>query len=118
MKIQTTVHNIELTAEISSYLEKRLSTLNKLVSESAIVNVILGKVSNHHKNGEVFTTEMNLMIGGQQFFAKTEQESLFASIDIAKDELAHTLRHSKSKKETLWKRGHQKVKNLIQGLKF
>jgi len=120
MKIQTTAHNVELTAEITSYLEKRLETLEKLITNtgSQVVNVVLGKDSNHHQNGDIFTVEINMVVDGNHVYAKTEQESLYAAVDIAKDEVAHALRAKKTKKETMWKKGSRTVKNMMKGLKF
>ncbi len=121
MKIQTTAHNVELTPEINSYLEKRLQTLEKLISTesvSLVINVVLGKESNHHQNGDIFSTEINMVVSGQHVYAKTEQESLYAAIDIAKDEVAHALRNQKTKKETLWRKGNRKVKAMLRGFKF
>ncbi len=120
MKIQTTANNIELTPEINSYLEKRLGSVEKLLknSMSALADVKLGRDTNHHKNGEVYAVEINLVSDGQTFFAKTEQESLFAGIDIAKDELVSVLKNRKEKKDTVWKKGKQSIKKMLRGLSF
>ena len=120
MNIQTTAHNLDVTSEIQSYLEKRLSVLEKFLKghDSVNVKVILSKDSNHHRHGDIFSAEVNMYIGGESLFAKTEQESLFAAIDIVKDEIAGTLRHRKDRKETMFKKGHRKVKQMLRGLKF
>jgi putative sigma-54 modulation protein len=120
MKIQTTAHNLNVTSEIQSYLDKRLSVLEKFLKENENTNVrvILSKDSNHHRHGDIFSAEVNMHIGGENIFAKTEQESLFAAIDIVKDEIAGSLRHRKDRKETMFKKGHRKVKQIMRGLKF
>jgi putative sigma-54 modulation protein len=121
MKIQTTGHNIELTTDIHSYLEKRLGTLSRLLPSEpndVIVDVVLGKENNHHKNGDVYTAEVNMLVYGNNVYARTEQESLFAAIDIVKDEIARGLRSTKTKKETLWKRGGRSIKKMLRGMKF
>jgi len=121
MKIHTTGHNIELTADIHSYVEKRLDTLSRLLpaqSDAVIVDVVLGKENNHHKNGDIYTAEINMLVYGSTVYAKTEQESLFAAIDIVKDEIGRGLRSTKTKKETLWRRGGLSIKKMLRGMKF
>jgi len=120
MKIQTTAHNVELTEKLSEYLEKRLGTLDKLISDKSatLAHVRVGKEGNHHKTGDIYFTEINLTVDGDSFYAKSEQESLYASIDIAKDELLHSLKGKKEKKETLWRKGNQKIKAMARRLKF
>jgi len=120
MNIQTTAHNLDMTPEIQSYLEKRLSVLEKFLKENENSNVhaVLSKDSNHHRHGDIFSAEVNIQIGGENVFAKTEQESLFAAIDIVKDEIAGSLRHRKDRKETMFKKGHRQVKQIMKGLKF
>jgi ribosomal subunit interface protein len=120
MNIQTTAHNLDMTPEIQSYLDKRLSVLEKFLggSENINVHVVLSKESNHHRHGDIFSAEVNMHINGENVFAKTEQESLFAAIDIVKDEVAGSLRHRKDRKETMFKKGHRKVKQIMRGLKF
>jgi len=120
MKIQTTASNIELTSDIHSYLDKRLGQITKLLknSDASLADVKLGKDTNHHQKGEIYTTEINLSSDGENFFARTEQESLFAAIDIAKDELVRVLKNKKEKKDTVWKKGGQSIKKIIKGLSF
>lgn len=120
MNIQTTAHNLDVTSDVKSYLEKRLSVLKNFLGNSDQVNVhvVLSKESNHHRHGDIFSAEINMHIGGEHVFAKTEQESLYAAIDIVKDEISGSLRHRKDKKETMFKKGHRKLKGMLRGLKF
>jgi len=120
MKIQTTANNIELTADVHAYLDKRLGQITKLLKNSdyALADVKLSKETNHHKHGEIYSTEINLSADGESFFARTDQESLFAAIDIAKDELVTVLKNKKEKKDTVWKKGRQSIKKMLRGLSF
>ena len=120
MNIQTTANNLDMTPEIQSYLEKRLSVLDKFLSEDKETNahVILAKESNHHRHGDIFSAEITMHVKGQHMFAKSEQESLYAAIDIMKDEIARSLKQNKNKKDTMLKRGGRTVKAMLKGLKF
>jgi ribosomal subunit interface protein len=110
--------NMQITPDIKDYLYKKLAHLEKFIDptdSSALCDVELGKVSNHHKNGDVFRTEINLHISGKNLRAVSEQGELFASIDIAKDDMVHALQSNKDKKVSLLKRGGAQIKNLLKG---
>ena len=71
--------NIELTQEISDYLDKRLQSIEKLIDPndtSAIFDVEVGKTTNHHQTGSIFRAEINLHIALKQFRATSEEETL------------------------------------------
>ncbi|MFZ2681989.1 MAG: ribosome-associated translation inhibitor RaiA [Patescibacteria group bacterium] len=81
--------NMELTEAIKAYVEKRLSSLDKLTEKYSPCDaaVEVGKTSQHHQKGEVFFAEFNLTIPGETLRATSTQEDLYAAIDVAKDEL-------------------------------
>ena len=119
MRITEKGTNMKITAEIKDYLYKKLAHLEKFLSskdESSLCDVELGKVSKHHKNGDVFRTEINLHIAGKNLRAVSEMDELFASIDIAKDEMVRELQANKDKKLSQTKRGGAKIKNIIKGV--
>jgi len=117
MRITEKGTNMQITEEIKNYLYKKLEHLEKFLDpadESVLCEVEIGKISKHHKNGDVFRTEINLHISGQNFRAVSEKDELFSSIDIAKDEMARELNSNKDRKISLTKRGGTKVKNLVK----
>lgn len=119
MRINIKGTNIELTADISDYLNKRLSSLEKLVhdkNETAMLDVEIGRTTKHHQSGDIFKSELNLNIGSKNFRAVTEATDLFSSIDAAKGQMMNELRSNKGKKMHLIRRGGQKVKALMKGL--
>jgi ribosomal subunit interface protein len=118
MRINEKGVNMEITADIKDYLYKKLAHLEKFLNsadESVLCEVELGKTSNHHKNGDVFKTEINLHIPGKNLRAVSEMDDLFASIDVAKDDMVRELQVNKDKKVSLLKRGGSKIKNFIKG---
>ena len=119
MRINEKGTNMQITGEIKDYLYKKLDHLNKYLDpadESVLCNVELGKTTNHHKSGDVFRTEINLHIAGKNLRAVSETDELFASIDIAKDEMVRELQTYKDKKVSLIKWGGTKVKNILKGI--
>jgi putative sigma-54 modulation protein len=119
MRINEKGTNMEITARIRDYLLKKLEHIEKFIDatdESAMCDVELGKTTNHHKNGDVFRTELNLHIKGKNFRAVSEMDDLFASIDIAKDEMVRELQSNKDKKVSSIRRGGARMKSFVKGL--
>lgn len=120
MNIHIKATHITLTPEITEYLDKRIGTLDKLIDEkdlgSVLCNAELAKITNHHKQGDVFKAEINLRVAGKYFYATGEKETLNAAIDKVKDEIAAELKSYKTKRQTLIKRGGAKIKNMIKGV--
>ncbi|MEN9613887.1 MAG: hypothetical protein RLZZ347_194 [Candidatus Parcubacteria bacterium] len=119
MKTNVKATQMELTTAISEYLAKRLTAFDKFVAstdDSAMCYVELGKVSKHHKSGDVFRAEINLHVGGKSFRAEAEESDLYAAIDVVKDQMLAELRSNKTKKLSLLRRGGQKIKNMFKGM--
>ena len=117
MRINEKGTNMKITADIKDYLFKKLEHLEKFLDpadESVLCDVELGKISRHHKNGDVFRTEINIHIAGKNLRAESEKEELFASIDLAKDEMARELKAYKDKKVSLTKKGGAKIKKIVK----
>lgn len=118
MKINTKATNITLTPAISDYIEKKVSMLEKFFQNTgeALVNVEVGKTTRHHKSGDVFKAEIHLFVNGQEYYAVTETEDLYAAIDEAKDDVARSLSSKKKKALRLFRKGGAHLKNLLRGL--
>lgn len=110
---------MQITQDIKDYLYKKLEHLKKFINPadgSVLCDVELGKTSKHHKSGDVFRTEINLHIAGKNLRAVSETDELFASIDIAKDEMVRELELYKDRKVSLLKQSGAKIKNIIKGI--
>jgi putative sigma-54 modulation protein len=116
MKIITKGNHMDVTPAIQEYLDKRLQGVEKFLDENAIIEAELGKTTNHHRSGDIFRAELNVTISGNFVRAEAEKEDLYAAIDIAREELFNILSSRKDKRQTLWKRGGQKIKDLIRGV--
>ncbi|MFA7252535.1 MAG: ribosome-associated translation inhibitor RaiA [Candidatus Paceibacterota bacterium] len=117
MRINEKATNMKITVGIKDYLYKKLAHLDKFITvpaDSVLCEVELGKINKHHKNGEIFRTEINLAIAGKNFRAVSEMNDLFASIDVAKDEMVRELQKSKDKKVSAVRRGGAKAKSNVE----
>lgn len=118
MKINIKATNIELTDAIRDYVNRRLENIQKFVDEGGekFIYVEVAKTTNHHKQGDFFKAEFNVNINEETYFTVSEEEDLYAAIDLAKDELLQRIIDTKKRKKTLFRRGAQKVKEIMKGL--
>jgi putative sigma-54 modulation protein len=111
--------NIVLTPAITNYVDKKISLLEKFLpvgDESVKCAVEVGKITKHHKSGDIFKAEVNLHISGKDFYAVSEKDDLYAAIDEVKDEIAKQVISHKDKSETLMRKGGLRIKNIMKGL--
>ncbi len=121
MNIKTHAVNFDLTDAINDYISKKLSPLERFVGESSeiLCEVEIGRTTKHHNSGDIFKAEVNMFISGSsQVYAVSEQIDLYSAIDLVKDDVERQLVATKSKKETLFRRGAGKIKNLLKSLDF
>ncbi len=118
MKINLKATGIELTPAISSYVEKKILPVEKFIAKSdeAIVNVEVGKTSDHHKGGDIFRAEVHITGPGLDIYAVTKMDDLYAAIDVVKDEVMRTAVQLKDKRQTLTRKGAELMKNVMKGL--
>ncbi len=111
--------NMELTEAIKDYAMKRVEPLSKFVeSDHALLAIEVMQTTKHHKQGEIFRTEMNLSGGKMNVRAVSQKEDLYASIDDAKEELMRVLISRKEKSTTLFRRGASKFKSMVKGFSW
>lgn len=120
-KINTKVKatDILLTQEISDYLNKRLSSLEKLVDATDNANICyveLAKTTAHHRAGDIFKAELTFHLGGKSFRAVSETADIHSAIDDAKDQLFREIRQNKTKEISLLRRGGRQIKDIIKGI--
>ncbi|MEK7176674.1 MAG: ribosome-associated translation inhibitor RaiA [Patescibacteria group bacterium] len=117
MKINIKATGIELTPAISSYVEKKISAIEKFIDKAtnATALVEVGKSTHHHKSGDVFRAEVHIVGNGLDVYAASETGDLYAAIDMVKDEAVHNMLQLKGKRETLARKGASVMKNMIKG---
>ncbi len=117
MTISIKATNMELTEALKDYAEKRLGSIAKYGSIAAI-DADLGKSTNHHRNGDIFIASVNVETSlGKMYHADTEKSDLYEAIDVVRDELAREIKSAKGKEHSLFKRGAQRVKNMLKGFR-
>lgn len=122
MQINLQSKNIELTEAIKDYVLKRVTNLEKFLSNietkkgEAMVNFEVAKTTNHHKAGEVFHAECKISIDGKEFYGESDHEDLYGAIDEVKERLFNDIQKNKDRRRTLFKRGGSSIKKMLKGL--
>jgi putative sigma-54 modulation protein len=122
MKINLQGKNIELTEAIKDYVSKRVTNLEKLLSNleskkgEAMVSFEVTKTTNHHKAGEIFHASCMISIDGKKFYGESDHEDLYSAIDEVKETLFNDIQKNKDRRQTLFKRGAMSVKKMLKGM--
>jgi ribosomal subunit interface protein len=106
---------IEMTDALSSYVEKRMTSLfSKYDILEKQIHIELAKSTNHHKNGEIYFAEARFRTNTKSIFARSQKSDIYEAIDHLSQEVSAQLEGSKGKAFTLFKRGAQKIKNMLR----
>ncbi|MEN9647383.1 MAG: hypothetical protein RLY57_187 [Candidatus Parcubacteria bacterium] len=118
MNINIKGAQIELTDAIKNYVTVKLEGVGKLFSrpDEVLVEVEVGKESQHHAKGEVFKAEANIRADGRQHYVVVIKDDLYAAIDELKDEIMEKIKSSKEKSRSSFRKGASKVKHFIKGM--
>ena len=118
MKTNIKTTNIELTDALSSYVDRKLKQVDRLLEpndSSVLCEVEIGTSTRHHQSGEIFRAEINLRVGGKDHRAVSEKEDLYIAINDAKEQIIKNLKSGKAKRRTRFRRGSDAIKNILKG---
>ena len=122
MQINLQGKNMELTEAIKDYVLKRVTNLEKLISNieakkgEAKVKFEVSKTTNHHKTGEIFHADCTINIDGNNFYGESDHADLYSAIDKVKEQLFNDINKNKDRKQTLFKRGGSSIKKMLKGI--
>lgn len=114
INIKTT--NFELADAIEDVLNKRLKTLEKFLpaDETRLVcHVELEKLTGQQA-GRIFRAEINLQVAGTLLRVEATEERMEDAIDRAKSELKSELVRTNGKRQSLFRRGAKKLKDMMR----
>ena len=121
MNIKIRSKNFDITPAIDDYVTKKISTLEKFLTtkENILCEVEIGRTTMHHKSGDIFKAEVNIIEpGSNQIFAMAEEADLYTAIDIVRDEAEREIVSRKNKRTALFRRGASQFKNLLKRINF
>ncbi len=107
--------NIVFTPAIREAITKKLVALEKFTSRMepvAELQVEVGKISEHHRKGDIFRAEAMLHVPNAVLRAEAEAQTLYAAIDAVKDELAAQIKKHKEKLLTKQSKRGRRAKEM------
>ena len=113
MNLSYKTHNIDLTPDVTRYAEEKSQSLEKLTSLEAMCEVLLSR-DEKHQSGVVFRADFTVIDGKTRVHAVGHGESIFAALDMAKDELANRLRREKKMHVRVMRKGGAAVKWMMR----
>ena len=116
MNIIIRAKNITLTPLLREFIETKISSLEKYcrgcqvsddpaLSANSEAVVEVGKSTLHHKKGDVFEAQCQLMVNGSNIIAECDAADLEKAIDAVCDDLQEQLTKLKDKSIDKAKRG-------------
>lgn len=116
MKTNIKATGIELTPAISDYVHKKLDMIDKYLDNGPdiVAQVEVAKVTEHHRQGEIFRAEIHITGKGLDIYTAEETEDIFSSIDKVKDEIIAQYTKESGKKQTLARKGGQMIKDMMR----
>ena len=100
MQLDIKATNLELTPKIKNYVQKKMDMLEKFLGKLKVISarVEVSKTTNHHLKGEIYRTEVNLVVNGDLLRVEKTEKDLFKAIDKVKDHLESVIKKYKAKK--------------------
>ena len=118
MNISIKATNIELTPALKDYAEKRMKGIVKFTEGDAEIMMDIGKTTSHHKGGDIFQASANVTTPlGKTYHAVSQKADLYEAIDDVRSEIVHEITSAKGKRDSLFRRGARRMKNIIKGFR-
>lgn len=109
--------NIELTTAITDHINDRLNVINKFLNDNdAVVQIEVGRTTNHHNKGDIFRAEFNIKSKEKNFYSESSKHDLYLAINDAKDQIVNELKSKKGRSATLFNRGARSIKKMLKGI--
>ncbi len=92
MVIHTKATNLDLTPSLKTYVDLKLGALQKYVKKfetdgEAEMNLELARTTRHHRKGQVFKADANIMLSGKMLRAEDTDNDIRVAIDRLRDKL-------------------------------
>lgn len=105
--------NTDVDYELQTVLTQKITALEKYFEEPTLIEVEFRKEAPKN-SGDVFVTEINCTVKGELYRAVATNDSFEKSIDEARDELDKELRRDKKKKDSMFRKGARRIKEIMR----
>jgi ribosomal subunit interface protein len=105
---------LQVTDEIRSYIEKKLTHADKFLQHDSTAHADV-EVVYHITEGKHYRAEFTVSSEGEVYRAEALGDTLHEALDLATDELTQELRKTKKKNLSLTRSSAGKFKDFIRG---
>lgn len=115
MNIQIQTINLEMTDALRNFVHSKFSNTTRIISDSSVLcTVDLERTTNHHKQGEVYKVFVRIRTPKDLFQIENTGEDLYATIDLAKDDIERLIVNNSKKKRSLFRRAAARFKKMMR----
>jgi ribosomal subunit interface protein len=130
MNIKIRTKNISLNESLDAWVREKVNELKKFLgkfkNENEVesgrdkikIEVEIGKISKHHKKGEVFRAELQLFLPRKKLRAVVKNIDLRTAIIEARDQLGREIKRYKGKRLDRARKWARRVKERIRTPRF
>lgn len=114
MNLNIKATNLELTPNLKDYVQKKMDALEKYLGNFKVMSVHfeVDKTTRHHKKGEIFCAEANLVVNGDLLRVQKTEKDVYKAVDKVRDHLELMIKKYKDKKIER-KKKKQKLSTMI-----
>ena len=119
MRYSLQATKIEHTPAITAYIEKKLKELERVLDKgdaSIHAELEVGKLTTHHKQGELFFAEINLHAMKKKWRAVEEADNLYTAIDAMRDAIVREVTSGEKKARLKSRKGGREIKKRMKGV--
>jgi putative sigma-54 modulation protein len=95
MQINLRGKDVELTDDLKDFAEKKIGSLAKFFDNVIDIRVELEKITNHHKQGNIYQASVEMDVPGEKLFVKESAEDIKDAINKVKEEMQQKIKHFK-----------------------
>ncbi len=105
----------EVRPHLQDLVTEKLQTLDRFLGGKTDVKceVEFAKVA-PKRNGDIYRVEVNISSAGILHRAEATEETFERAIDVVRSELESELQRSRTKKQSLWRKGARKMKDMMR----
>ena len=105
----------DVRPHLEDLVTEKLQTLDRFLGGKTDVKceVEFAKVA-PKRNGDIYRVEVNIWTSGQLYRAEATEESFERAIDVVRSELESELQRSRTKRQSLWRKGARKMKDMMR----
>ncbi len=117
MNITTKTPNYEASEKALAFAKDRFGSVARLLGNdesAALLEIELGRSTEHHKSGQIYRAEANLEAGGKLYRAVAEGDAIEKAIDKAAGELSREVKKARGRTKRLIRGAGAQMKSWLR----